>query len=158
LQGSYLANGLVITDVPEAVRALCGEHTNVQVERVTCHGAARGDTGLGVVMTRSVRERRRTIGVLRAWGAVAHNSTSSRREPFIALEGVAVGTLLGILTTWLLYRNSPAFGSLDVAFPIAWPEITLTVGVAFAASFLATLIPARRAAAVRPALAFRVTD
>lgn len=112
------------------------------------------------MMTRSVRERRRTIGVLRALGV---QSRTIRRallaeSSFIAMEGVAVGTLLGILTTWLLYRNSPAFGSLDVAFPIAWPEIILTVGLAFVASFLATLVPARRAAAVRPALAVRVSD
>ena len=69
-----------------------------------------------------------------------------------------MGTLLGVLTTWLLYRNSPAFETLDVAFPIAWAEIVFTVGLAFVASFVATLVPARRAAAVRPAMAVRVSD
>jgi ABC-type lipoprotein release transport system permease subunit len=101
-------------------------------------------TSLGVVMARSVRERRRSIGVLRALGVQSRTIRLAflAESSFIAM-GVAVGTLLGILPTWLLYRNSPAFGSLNVAFPIAWPEITLTVGLAFVASFLATLIPAR---------------
>jgi putative ABC transport system permease protein len=63
-----------------------------------------------------------------------------------------------VLTTWLLYRNSPTFSGLEAAFPIAWPEISFTVGLAFVASFLATLVPARRAAAVQPALAVRVAE
>jgi putative ABC transport system permease protein len=73
-----------------------------------------------------------------------------------SFEGVAVGTLLGVLTTWLLARNSPAFETLDVAFPVAWAEISAAVGLAFVASFVATLVPARRAASVRPATAVRV--
>ena len=69
-----------------------------------------------------------------------------------------VGTALGILTTYLLYRNSPAFGSVHSGYPIAWPEITLTVGTALVASLAATVVPARRAAAIKPAIAVRVAD
>jgi putative ABC transport system permease protein len=162
LQGRFLANGLVVTDIPAAVRATYAANTQMfrLMQAYLAMGLLVAITGLGVVMARSVRERRRTIGALRALGV---QSRTIRRaflaeSSFIAVEGVAVGTVLGILTTWLLYRNSPAFGSLDVAFPIAWAEITFTVGLAFAASILATLIPARRAAAVRPALAVRVSD
>lgn len=74
-----------------------------------------------------------------------------------AVEGV-VGTLLWVLTTWLLYNNSPAFGSVDGPFPIAWLEIGLTVGVTLIASLAVTAQPGRRAARIRPAIAVRVAD
>jgi ABC-type lipoprotein release transport system permease subunit len=77
---------------------------------------------------------------------------------FVAVEGVTVGTVLGVLTTWLLYQNSPAFGNLSAAFPIAWGQIALTVGATLAASLLATVGPARRAAQIRPAVALRIAD
>jgi putative ABC transport system permease protein len=117
-------------------------------------------TGLGVVMVRSVRERRRTIGVLRALGVQARTVRRAflAESTFIAMEGVVIGTVLGVLTTWLLYRNSPAFETIDAAFPVAWADITITVGLAFVASLVATLVPARRAAEVRPALAVRTAE
>lgn len=162
LQAQFLSNGLVVTDIPDAVRATYAANTQMfrLMQGYLAMGLLVAITGLGVVMARSVRERRRTIGVLRALGV---QSRTVRRaflieSSFVAMEGVVVGTLLGVLTTWLLYGNSPAFGSLDAAFPIAWTEIAFTVGLAFTASFLATLLPARRAAAVRPAQAVRVAD
>ena len=119
-----------------------------------------GITGLGVLMVRAVRERRRTIGVLRALGVRA---TTVRRSflaesTFIAVEGVVIGTVLGVVTTWVLYTNSPAFGTLSVPFPIAWLAIAVTVGATLAASLLVTAAPARRAAHIRPAVAVRVAD
>ncbi|MGZ4637632.1 MAG: ABC transporter permease [Actinomycetes bacterium] len=162
LQGTYLANGLVISDIPQEVRKTYAANTQMfrLMQGYLAMGLIVAITGLGVVMVRSVRERRRTIGVLRALGVQAKTVRRAflAESSFIALEGVAVGTVLGVLTTWLLYRNSPAFETLDVAFPVAWAEITFTVGLAFVASFLATLVPARRAAAVRPATAVRVAE
>jgi len=113
-----------------------------------------------VVMVRAVRERRRVIGVLRALGFRARTVRRAflAESTFIALEGVVVGTVLGVLTTWLLYQNSPAFGTLTVAFPIAWGPIAVTVGATLLASLAATVLPARRAAGVRPALAVRVAE
>jgi hypothetical protein len=43
-------------------------------------------------------------------------------------------------------------------FPIAWSTIALTVGATLVASLLASVGPARRAAAIRPAIAVRVAD
>jgi len=119
-----------------------------------------GITGLGVLMVRAVRERRRTIGVLRALGVRA---TTVRRSflaesTFIAVEGVVIGTVLGVVTTWVLYTNSPAFGTLSGPFPVAWPAIAVTVGATLVASLLVTAAPARRAARIRPAVAVRVAD
>ncbi|MFI8320188.1 hypothetical protein [Streptomyces sp. NPDC085529] len=49
-----------------------------------------------------------------------------------------------------MYRNSAAFAGLEGGFPVEWGSI--------AALAAATLGPARRAAAIRPARAVRVSD
>jgi putative ABC transport system permease protein len=76
----------------------------------------------------------------------------------LALEGVVTGTVLGVLTTWLLFQNSAAFATLDTSFPIAWVPITVTVLFTLLASLLVTARPAHRAAQVKPAVALRVAD
>jgi putative ABC transport system permease protein len=123
-------------------------------------GLVVGITGLGVVMVRAVRERRRTIGVLRALGFRARTIERSflAESAFVSLEGIFVGATLAVLTTYLLYQNSAAFAGLDAPFPIAWTAIVVTVTAAFAASMLTTLAPAGRAAGILPAIAVRVAE
>ena len=77
---------------------------------------------------------------------------------FVAVEGIVLGAGLSLLTSWLMYANSSAFGDIDVAFPIAWATIGPTVGATLVASLLASAGPARRAAAIRPAVAVRVAE
>ena len=119
-----------------------------------------GIAGLSVVMVRAVRERRRTIGVLRALGFRARTVQRAfmAEATLVAVEGVVTGAVLGVLTTWLMFQNSAAFSGLNTGFPIAWASIGLTVGVALVASLLATIRPAQRAAQIKPAVALRVTD
>lgn len=162
MQGAFLAHGLVVSDIPDEVRDTYAANTQMfrLMQGYLALGLSVAISGLGVVMVRSVRERRRTIGVLRALGFRA--STVRRaflmESALVAVEGVVVGVLLGVLTTYLLYQNSPAFASLDSPFPIAWGEITVTVGATLLASFAATVVPARRAARIRPAIAVRVAE
>jgi len=162
LQGTFLENGLVVTDIPAAVRGAYAANTQMfrLMQGYLALGLVVAIIGLGVVAVRSVRERRRTIGVLRALGFRARTVRRAflAESTFIAMEGVVVGTVLGVLTTYLLYRNSPAFGSIDAAFPVAWGQIAITVGVTLVASLGATLVPARRAAAIRPAVAVRAAE
>jgi putative ABC transport system permease protein len=77
---------------------------------------------------------------------------------FVAVEGALIGTVLGVITTWLLYRNSAAFASFDAPYPVAWTQIGVLIGLTLVASLLATVGPARRAAAIRPAVAVRIAD
>jgi putative ABC transport system permease protein len=62
-------------------------------------------------MAHAVRERRRTIGILRALGFQSRTVERSflLESAFIATEGVVLGSILGVLTTWLMYRNSAQF-------------------------------------------------
>lgn len=162
LQGHYLANGLVATDLRASVEesyAATNQFFRL-MQGYLALGLLVGITSLGVIMVRAVRERRRAIGVLRALGFQARTIRRAflAESTFVAVEGVLIGTVLGVATTWLLYRNSAAFATFDAPYPIAWTQIAVLIGVTLLASLLATIGPARRAAAIRPAIAVRVAD
>ncbi|MFI9292186.1 ABC transporter permease [Streptomyces gardneri] len=162
LQGEHLSSSLVATPVASDVRHQFDSSTAFfrLMQGFLALGLGVGITGLGVVMVRAVRERRRTIGILRALGFRARTVQRSFlwESAFIAAEGIALGSLLGVLTTWLMYSNSAAFEGLEGGFPIEWTSIGVLAATTFAASLLVTLGPARRAAAIRPALAVRITE
>src|SRR5262245_13240573 len=162
LQAAFLANGLVVSDIAQEVEA--GFAASNQFFRLMqgflALGLLVGIAGLGVVMVRAVRERRRTIGVLRALGFRAQtvHRAFMAESTLLAVEGVVTGTVLGVLTTWLLFQNSAAFATLDTSFPIAWMPISVTVLATLLASLAVAARPAHRAARVKPAVALRVAD
>ncbi|MGA4956215.1 ABC transporter permease [Streptomyces lavendulocolor] len=162
LQGEYLSSSLVATPIASDVRQQFDSSTAFfrLMRGFLALGLLVGVTGLGVVMVRAVRERRRTIGILRALGFRARTVQRSFlwESAFIAVEGIVLGSVLGVLTTWLMYRDSAAFEGLEGGFPIEWAGIGVLAAATFAASLLATVGPARRAAAIRPALAVRVSE
>jgi putative ABC transport system permease protein len=162
LQRRFFTSGLVATQVEQLVRDnFSASQSFFQLMNgFLALGLVVGIAGLGVMMTRAVRERRRTIGVLRALGVQARTIRRSflMESTFIALEGILLGAGLGLLTTYLLYTKSSAFNGINLGFPIAWGEILTLVGITFAASLLTTVLPARRAAGIRPAVAVRVAD
>jgi len=71
-----------------------------------------GVAGIGVIMVRAVRERRRQVGVLRALGvqAQAVRSAFVVESAFVAAEGLVIGTLLALVTAWSITLTD-AFGS-----------------------------------------------
>ncbi|MFJ9808694.1 ABC transporter permease [Streptomyces sp. NPDC101158] len=162
LQGEQLSSSLVATPIASEIRHQFDSSTAFfrLMQGFLALGLGVGITGLGVVMVRAVRERRRTIGILRALGFRARTVRRSFlwESAFVASEGIVLGSLLGVLTTWLMYRNSAAFEGLEGGFPLEWTSILGLAAATFAASVLATLGPARRAAAIRPARAVRVAD
>jgi putative ABC transport system permease protein len=162
LQGQLLASGVVATSIRQSVENQFSATRSFfrLMQGFLALGLFVGITGLGVVMVRAVRERRRTIGVLRALGfrAASIRRAFMAESTFVALEGILIGAVLAVVTTWLLYRNSAAFSGLDAPYPIAWRDIVIILAATFLASILATLAPARRAAAIRPAVAVRVAD
>ena len=159
VQGSYLSAGLVATPMPAQVRRMFEANISFfqLMEGFLALGLLVGITGLGVVMVRSVRERRRSIGILRALGFSSRTIQRSFlvESGFIAVEGVALGSLLGMLTTWLLYQRSAMFESMHTGFPVLWGTLGGLLLVTVVASLLATLGPARRAAGILPAVATR---
>ncbi|MCP5027486.1 MAG: FtsX-like permease family protein [Actinomycetia bacterium] len=120
-------------------------------------GLVIGIAGLGVVLVRAVRERRRQIGMLRAVGI---QSTQIRRAfvseaAFIGIQGVALGVGLGLLSSWQVLTQSTSIES-GLDFVVPWFSLAVIVGVAFGASLVAALGPALRAGRIMPAAALRV--
>jgi putative ABC transport system permease protein len=123
-------------------------------------GLVVGVAGLGVVMVRAVRERRRMVGVLRALGFPARvvRRAFLIESSFVALEGILLGTGLSIVTSYLLFRNDDELQAAGGAFPVPWLAIAVLVVATAAASLAATAWPARKAARIRPAVALRIAE
>jgi putative ABC transport system permease protein len=160
LEAQFLSSGLVATSVRQAVeRSMAATRGFFQLmQGFLMLGLLVGIAGLGVMMVRAVRERRRSIGVLRALGFQARTVQRSflTESSFLALEGILIGAGLAIVTSFLLFNNYSSFKGSGIGFPVPWMTIGLVVAAAAIASVLVTLWPARRAAGIRPAVALRV--
>jgi putative ABC transport system permease protein len=123
-------------------------------------GLVIGVGGLGVVMIRAVRERRRQIGMLRAMGLPARTVRRAfvLESAFIAARGLLTGGGLALLSCWLLASRSDALGERGIPFSAPSGTLALMFAVALVASLAATAVPAARAARIRPAVALRVGE
>lgn len=119
-----------------------------------------GVAGLGVVMVRAVRERRRQIGMLRAMGFQASvvRRAFLLEAAFIALQGIVLGITLGLLTSWSVLTNSESFSQDGASFGIPVVTIVVLLIVPLVASLLGVLGPANSASKIRPAVALRIAD
>ena len=90
-------------------------------------GLVVGVAGIGVIMVRAVRERRRQVGVLRALGfqAAAVRAAFVVESAFVAVEGVLIGTVLALVCAWSITLTD-AFGA-EIAFRIPFGAIGLLV-------------------------------
>jgi putative ABC transport system permease protein len=162
LQGEFLPQGLVATRIQHVVEQdFAANRSFFQLlQGFLALGLVVGVAGLGVVMVRAVRERRRTVGVLRALGFPARvvRRAFLLESSFVALEGILLGTALSIVTSYLLFRNDDDLQASGVAFPIPWMNIAVLVAATAAASLAATAWPARQAARIKPAVALRIAD
>ncbi|MHB8670583.1 MAG: ABC transporter permease [Acidimicrobiales bacterium] len=128
------------------------------IEGFLALGLVVGIAGLGVIMVRAVRERRRQIGMLRAMGfsrGVVRAAFLSEAT-FIATQGVVIGAALAIVTSYELLTSSKSFGNQHLAFGVPWLELTALLLTALGASVVFTLAPAIQASRVLPAVALRM--
>lgn len=119
-----------------------------------------GIAGLGVVMVRAVRERRRQIGMLRAMGFPNGlvRSAFLIEAGFIALQGVLIGVILAIISSYQLLSNTETFGEDPLGYQVPWLTLAVVLAVTLAASILATAAPANQASRIKPAVALRIAD
>ncbi|HEY6591843.1 MAG TPA: FtsX-like permease family protein, partial [Actinomycetota bacterium] len=162
LQGEFLPQGLVATRIGHLVEQDFAANRSFfhLLQGFLALGLVVGVAGLGVVMVRAVRERRRTVGVLRALGFPARvvRRAFLLESSFVALEGILLGTALSLATSYLLFRNDDDLQGAGTSFPIPWLSISLLVAATAAASLAATAWPARQAARIDPAVALRLAD
>ena len=162
IQGALVANGVEAESFVALVERASA--ANAQFFRLMqgylALGLLVGIAGLGVIMVRAVRERRRQIGMLRSIGVQA--ATVQRafllESTLVALEGVVVGTALALVTAYQLITNADAVGDTGATFGVPWAQLAVILGVAVGASVLATAAPARQASRIRPAVALRLAD
>jgi putative ABC transport system permease protein len=160
-QGALLANGGIVETIDEnAKEDQSSDDAFFNLMRgYLAVGLVIGIAGLGVVMVRAVRERRREIGTLRAIGIPA--STVRRafivEAVFVALQGILIGAGLGMLSAWCLLSYSTTFGEQQLPFAVPWLSLAIIIAAPLAASALAAAIPAAQASATRPAVALQAT-
>lgn len=123
-------------------------------------GLVIGIAGLGVVMVRAVRERRRQIGMLRAMGFPSRvvRQTFLTESAFIAITGIAIGTVLALVTSYSMLTNGDTFGGSDLKFKIPALSVAIVSGAALFASLIAASFPAGQASKIKPAVALRIAD
>jgi putative ABC transport system permease protein len=162
LQGSLVANGLKA----DTFRSLVDDRLDVQAQFISLLegflslGLLIGIAGLGVVMVRAVRERRREIGMLRAMGFA---SSVVRRSfmveaAFIAVQGIVIGAALGLVTGYSVLSNSSSFSDESLPFTVPWLALLALAAIALGASLLAVSLPATQASRIKPAVALRISD
>jgi putative ABC transport system permease protein len=119
-----------------------------------------GIAGLGVVMIRAVRERRQEIGMLRAMGFPTGlvRSAFLSEAAVVAVQGTAIGAVLGLVTARQVFTSTDVFGDAMGAFVIPWTGLAVIIVAPVLASLAATAWPAVRAAATRPAVALRTAE
>lgn len=114
--------------------------------------------GVSLTLTTLVAEREREIGILRAIGS----SAIQVRNAFVAesaligllscITGLAAGACLAMVLTWVI--NLAFFGwTVQLRYP--WDSLAWTPVWMVAAAAIAGLLPAARAARIRPAAALR---
>jgi putative ABC transport system permease protein len=113
-----------------------------------------GISSLGAVALRAVIERRRSIGLLRAIGYRPGQVLAGMlaETSVVATAGLAVGLIVGYALTYAILLTSPVTGD---HFSPDLGSLALTIALVYAAVLLATLLPAMRAARLRPADALR---
>jgi putative ABC transport system permease protein len=123
-------------------------------------GLVIGIAGLGVVMVRAVRERRRQIGMLRAMGFPSRmvRQMFLTEATFLAVQGIVLGTVLALVTSYSLLTHSSTFGGQGLGFQIPTVNILVVSAIALIASLAASAFPANQASKIRPAVALRIAD
>ena len=160
LQGELVENGVEAVTFRTRVEEF--GRVNLQFLRLMqgylALGLLVGIAGLGVVMVRAVRERRRQIGVLRSLGFLPRMVRRAflLESGFTAIEGILLGTVLALVTASQLVANGD-FGR-GVEFQIPWTDVLVLCAVSLGASLLATIWPAQQASKIPPAVALRVED
>jgi putative ABC transport system permease protein len=115
-----------------------------------------GIAAVGVIMFRTVVERRQQIGVLRALGFQRSQVSLSFliEAGFIVGLGVISGLALGLALAWSLF-TSDEFAGTDSTFVVPLSLLTVIAILTMIAALLMTWIPARQASRIAPAEALR---
>ena len=159
MEAALLERGAQASSVEGLIDSAAGQSRSFQLlfEGFMGLGLVVGIAALGVISFRTVVERRQQIGMLRAIGYSRRLVAASffLESSFIALTGIAMGLVLGSALSYNLLTSPDFTDGAEVAVRVPWLRLGIIVTIAYGASALMTLWPARRAAGVAPAQALR---
>jgi putative ABC transport system permease protein len=123
-------------------------------------GLAVGIAAMGIVAVRAVVERKRDIGMIRAYGFTQRMVLKAffLEYSFVALLGIAIGTAFGLLIVYNLTIGPSAVSSGVTTFSVPWVNVLLILAVAYGLAMAAVAEPSLRAARLPPAEAVRPTE
>lgn len=158
LEARFLENGMEAEVLEDEIRDIASINLMINnlLQGFMGLGLVVGIAALGVIAARSVVERRRQIGVLRALGFQKGMVQLSflLESSFVALLGIALGVALGAgISVQILDQMSDYFAG--ITYQVPWVNIVVVVIIAYGASLLTTYLPARQASKVYPAEALR---
>jgi len=116
-----------------------------------------GIAGLGIIAIRSVAERTREIGMIRAIGFTRRMVTAAFmiENLFMVILACFIGVLMGIGIGHQAYQ---ALFAGDIEFISPWTNIILLASVAVVATVVTGIFPGRKAANVPPSEALRYME
>jgi putative ABC transport system permease protein len=160
LESAFLENGLDAQSIEQVVDDVVAANLtfNRLIQGFIGLGLLVGVTALGVISARAVVERRQQVGVMRAIGFRRQMVQAAflLESSFVALTSIVVGTILGLILAWNIIddqRQQPSWETLELIIP--WSNLLLIFAVVYSVAIVATVLPARRAARIRPAEALR---
>lgn len=122
-------------------------------------GMVVGVAGVGVIMVRAVRDRRREIGILRSLGfqPTEIGRTLMVEATFLSLLGATIGAGLAIVTAYDVVTGTDLLGR-SIPFNLPAVDVLALVAATVVVSLAATAVPARAATRIRPAVALRTAE
>ena len=161
IRSAFIANGADADTVHSVVATAVSQNSGffTLMQQFVGAGLIVGVAGIGVIMFRAVRERRREIGVLRSLGfqAPAVARAFMFEAGFIATLGVVIGVLIAIVASYVLAASGADFAR-GFQFGVPVGEILVIMAVALVPATIAALLPARQASHIKPAVSLRVND
>ena len=149
-------NTIIVRDVAETTLET-GNSMFVLFELYLDMGLVVGVAGLGIITIRSVVERTPEIGILRSLGFKRKNIRNAFLIEilFVATMGVVIGVVTGVIVSHEIFNVLVnGFGG-DIEFTVPWLKIAYVTAIAYVATILCTIIPARNASKIPPAEALR---
>ncbi len=158
LELTFVQHGMQAESIEKEIRDISSANSMINnlLQGFMGLGLLVGIAALGVIAARSVVERRKQIGVLRALGFQKSMVQFSflLESSFVALLGIGLGIALGAgLSVLIVDEISNAFEG--ITYQIPWVNILVIAFIAYGASLLTTYLPARQASKVYPAEALR---
>jgi putative ABC transport system permease protein len=161
IRSSFIANGADAQTVHGVVSTALAQNSGffTLMQQFVGAGLVVGIAGIGVIMFRAVRERRREIGVLRSLG-FPHSWVGNVfmfEAGLVAAIGVALGVVIALIASYVLAASGADFAQgFEWGVPVG--EVLLIVGIALAAAVVAALLPARQASRIQPAVSLRIAE